>query len=50
MGTVEMLLSWVRVLNEIAFFKLFIVGYVFGGRTSGQVLKLFKAVGYHIFN
>ena len=28
----------------IAFFKLFIVGYVFGGRTSSQVMKLFKAV------
>ena len=40
-----MLLSCMGVHKVKAFFNLSIHGDVLGGRTSDQVLKLFKAVG-----
>ena len=40
-----MLLLCMGVHKVKAFFKLSIRGDVLGGRTSDQVLKLFKAVG-----
>ena len=40
-----MLLSSMGVHKVKAFFKLSIRGDVLGGRTSDQVLKLFKVVG-----